>query len=152
VNFQVQPFELPAALEEKDVFRLAILGHAAIEDAMNARIAEAFGGEMPGELKRLGFRTRLALQPLPGLRRDAGLAGSPPHADQRRRRTLCARQSRDVVCSCHDAQHRGHRGSTGREAALPRASNPRNKPQPRPRFSRSFLKSAPRDDDAPLIG
>jgi 5-methylcytosine-specific restriction enzyme A len=54
--------------------------------------------------------------------------------------------------SCHDAQHRGERGSTGREAALPRASHRGEIPQPSPRFSRSVLKSAPRDDDAPLIG
>jgi 5-methylcytosine-specific restriction enzyme A len=32
----------------------------------------------------------------------------------------------ETLCrSCHEAQHRGDRGSTGREAALPRASNSR---------------------------
>jgi hypothetical protein len=46
-------------------------------------------------------------------------------------------------------------GSGGRRVErlhYPAASNPREIPQPRPRFSRSVLKSAPRDDDAPLIG
>jgi 5-methylcytosine-specific restriction endonuclease McrA len=51
---------------------------------------------------------------------------------------------------CH-AKVGGDRGATGREPALPRASNSRNKPQPRPRFSRNTLKNI-KDDDGPLIG
>jgi hypothetical protein len=48
-------------LKESDPFKLAILGQAAIEELMNAAIGEAFSGNMPAELKRLGFRTRLAM-------------------------------------------------------------------------------------------
>jgi 5-methylcytosine-specific restriction endonuclease McrA len=59
----------------------------------------------------------------------------------------------ETLCSsCHDLQHRGSRGSTGSEPALPRASNPRNKlvdTQPRPRFSRSVLKYV--DDEVPFV-
>ena len=64
---------------------------------------------------------------LPGLRWHTGLAGSPRHADQRRRRTLCARQSRNALLELSPAATRGDRGSTGREAALPRLSNPRRR-------------------------
>jgi 5-methylcytosine-specific restriction endonuclease McrA len=59
-------------------------------------------------------------------------------------RTLCVR--------CHGVQHRGDRGSTSGEALTPAASNPRNKPEPRPRFSRNTLRNVLSDDDAPLIG
>jgi len=49
-------------LLENDDFRLAIRGFAVIEDSIAAGIAEAFeGGKLPGELKRLPFRARLAL-------------------------------------------------------------------------------------------
>jgi 5-methylcytosine-specific restriction enzyme A len=53
---------------------------------------------------------------------------------------------------CHNARHRGERGSTGREPALPCASNPRETLQPRPQFSRSVLRNVLPDDEAPLIG
>jgi 5-methylcytosine-specific restriction endonuclease McrA len=57
-----------------------------------------------------------------------------------------------TLCSgCHAQQHGGERGSTGRKLALPRASNPRNKPQPR-RFSHSVLKNVSADEEGPLIG
>jgi 5-methylcytosine-specific restriction enzyme A len=58
--------------------------------------------------------------------------------------TLCS--------SCHNARHRGDGGSTERGSSLPRASNPRETLQPRPRFSRSVLRSVLPDDEAPLIG
>jgi hypothetical protein len=48
-------------LKEPDMFKLAIRGHAAIEDLLERGIAEAFEGEAPAELRRLPFRTRLAL-------------------------------------------------------------------------------------------
>jgi len=48
-------------LAEEDVFKLAIRGHAAIEDAIDTAIAAGFGGTTPPELRRLPFRTRLAL-------------------------------------------------------------------------------------------
>lgn len=54
--------------------------------------------------------------------------------------------------SCHEAQHRGERGSTGREAALPPTSFSRKTLQrtpPRPRFSRNTLHDG---DEGPLIG
>jgi 5-methylcytosine-specific restriction endonuclease McrA len=55
--------------------------------------------------------------------------------------------------SCHEAQHQGDRGSTGREAALPRASfSGKKPPEPRPRFSRNALSSLPPNDELPLIG
>jgi 5-methylcytosine-specific restriction endonuclease McrA len=59
-------------------------------------------------------------------------------------RTLCIR--------CHGEQHRGREGATGTGLSHPASSTSRETPQPRLRFSRSVLKSAPRDDDAPLIG
>jgi hypothetical protein len=46
----------------------------------------------------------------------------------------------------------GERGSTAREAALPRSSNPRNKPEPRPRFSRNTRRNVSPDDELPLTG
>jgi hypothetical protein len=48
-------------VKEQDTFRLAILGHAAVEERIDAAISEAFRGSTPGELKGLPFRTRLAL-------------------------------------------------------------------------------------------
>jgi hypothetical protein len=56
-----QRLDLDEVMKGTDLFKLAILGHAAIEELMDAAIAEAFGGQTPAELKRLGFRTRLAL-------------------------------------------------------------------------------------------
>jgi hypothetical protein len=47
--------------ERNDLFRMAIRGHAIVEGAVDAGIAEAFGGETPPELRRLPYRTRLAL-------------------------------------------------------------------------------------------
>jgi 5-methylcytosine-specific restriction enzyme A len=53
-----------------------------------------------------------------------------------------------LCVGCHGEQHRGERGSTGREAFTPRASHRGETPQPRPRFSRNTLKN----DEGPLIG
>ena len=47
--------------EEQDLFKLTILGHAAIEERIDAEMAEAFAGNTPTELKRLPLRNRLAL-------------------------------------------------------------------------------------------
>lgn len=55
------PLDIKEVLKELDVFKLAIRGHAAIEDVIDATITEAFGGSTPNELRRLPFRTRLAL-------------------------------------------------------------------------------------------
>jgi len=48
-------------VREQHVFKLAIRGHAAGEELIDATIAEAFRGGTPKELKRLPFRSRLAL-------------------------------------------------------------------------------------------
>jgi hypothetical protein len=53
--------DIDEVLEEDDLFKLAIRGHAAVEELMNATIDEAFLGKTPGELTGLPFRTRLAL-------------------------------------------------------------------------------------------
>lgn len=46
---------------EDDAFRLAILGHAALEAEINAALDEAFENGMLPEIKSLHFRARLAL-------------------------------------------------------------------------------------------
>jgi len=51
---------------------------------------------------------------------------------------------------CHHAGHRGDTGSTGNALYPPRASNPRNKPEPQPRFSRSTLKNVG-DHEVPFV-
>lgn len=56
-----EPLNIHDVVKERDVFKLAIRGHAAIEDAIDAAIAEGFGGTTPSELRRLPFKTRLAL-------------------------------------------------------------------------------------------
>ena len=48
-------------LMENDTFKLAILGHAALEAEIDAAIAEALQGEVPGELRSARFQIRLAL-------------------------------------------------------------------------------------------
>jgi hypothetical protein len=53
--------DLSKVFDEQDVFKLAILGHSAVEKRIDAAIAEAFAGHTPAELKSLPFRTRLAL-------------------------------------------------------------------------------------------
>jgi hypothetical protein len=53
--------EFDALLTERDAFKLAIRGQAALEAELHASIAEAFPGQMPAELQRLSFPTRLAL-------------------------------------------------------------------------------------------
>lgn len=59
----------------------------------------------------------------------------------------------NLTTLCRDCHAReGDRGATGREAALPRASFPRETPQPRPRFSRNELRNVPPDDGLPLVG
>jgi hypothetical protein len=45
---------------ERDIFRLAIRGHALLEDALDTGISEAFQGDPPPELGRQ-FRLRMAL-------------------------------------------------------------------------------------------
>jgi hypothetical protein len=53
--------DIDEVVQEADVFRVAIQGHAAVEERIDLTIADAFGGNTPNELKRLPFRTRLAL-------------------------------------------------------------------------------------------
>jgi hypothetical protein len=52
---------LDEIVKEQDSFKLANRGHAAIEDAIDKSIAEAFKGTAPRELTALPFRTRFAL-------------------------------------------------------------------------------------------
>ena len=53
--------DLDEIVKEKDSFKLVILGFAAIESLIDAGIAEGFRGSTPPELRRLPFRSRLAL-------------------------------------------------------------------------------------------
>jgi hypothetical protein len=53
--------KLEDVVHERDVFKLAIRGHAAVEELINLTIADALGGTTPAELRRLSFPARLAL-------------------------------------------------------------------------------------------
>ncbi len=44
-----------------DPFRLSIVGFASIEDQITEALAEAFGGELPDEIRRTPFKACLAL-------------------------------------------------------------------------------------------
>ena len=48
-------------ITEDDPFRLVIRGHALMEETIDGAIGAAFPGGTPAELRRLGFRSRLAL-------------------------------------------------------------------------------------------
>jgi hypothetical protein len=76
------PRDFKQILAENDVFKLAIRGHAALEDTIDTAIAEGFGGTTPTELRRLPFRTRLvlleALTPFPKELLGGSLAQTPP--------------------------------------------------------------------------
>jgi hypothetical protein len=49
------------ASEPIDSFRLAIRGFALLEDSLDAALGEAFGGELPADLRRTRFGIRVAL-------------------------------------------------------------------------------------------
>jgi hypothetical protein len=44
-----------------DPFRLAIIGYAKIDETLNEALTEAFGGELPRELRLTPFKTRVSL-------------------------------------------------------------------------------------------
>jgi len=54
-----------------DAFRLAILGFARIEEALNEALNDAFGGELPDDLLHTPFKVRVALAEALGLLPDA---------------------------------------------------------------------------------
>jgi hypothetical protein len=54
-----------------DPFRLAILGFAKIEETLNRALADAFGGELPDELRRTHFNVRVSLAVALGLMPEA---------------------------------------------------------------------------------
>jgi hypothetical protein len=53
--------DIDEVLKEEDTFRLVIRGHATVEQAMEDALTAAFNGRLPGEIRSLPFRTRLAL-------------------------------------------------------------------------------------------
>jgi len=53
--------DLQNLMNEEDVFKLSIRGQAAIDELLSHGIAEAFGGAIPPELRRMPFPTRVAL-------------------------------------------------------------------------------------------
>jgi len=59
--------EFDKLLQEKDPFRLAILGHSAIEADIDAAIHEAFDGHVPPELAKARFQIKIALAVALGL-------------------------------------------------------------------------------------
>jgi hypothetical protein len=63
--------EFDDLLLERDPFKLAIRGLAAVEAEMNAAIVEEFGGDLPSEIRNTRFAVRLALA--------AGLKIIPPN-------------------------------------------------------------------------